>query len=239
MSITFENQEAQFVEAAASLGIAIDGLAASKFARLATLLEEGNRRLNLTRVAPEDVMTLHFLDSLAAAAVWRPQPEDRLIDVGTGPGFPGLALAIAFPNLEVTLLDGTRKKLDFIDQVISELSIHNARTLHGRAEVIGRMPKHRGAYDTATARAVAKLPELTGWMLPLVRPGGIAIAYKSRDVEAEVAEARRIVARLGGEFERVAQVQLPTTEIVRTMVVIRKAVSPVRSAVHQKGKPRQ
>ncbi|MCW3095029.1 MAG: rRNA m(7)G-527 methyltransferase [Chthonomonadaceae bacterium] len=203
-------------------GLTLDGATVDRFARFADMLEEGNRRLNLTRVPPSEYDTLHFLDSLALAAVLPPKPGMSLLDVGTGAGFPGLPLALVFPELRVTLMDGTRKRLDFLDEVIVALGLNNVRTLHGRAEEVARLPAHRQRYDLVTARAVAKMPQLAQWLLPLVRPGGLAVAYKSRETDPEVAEADRVLKQLGGECEQVVEVALPGTEIVRRLVLIRR-----------------
>jgi 16S rRNA (guanine527-N7)-methyltransferase len=207
---------------AAVWGLTLENVTLERFARFADLLEEGNQRLNLTRVPPAEYDTLHFLDSLALAAVVSPTPGQSLLDVGTGAGFPGLPLALAYPHLRVTLMDGTRKRLDFLDDAIATLGLTNVRTLHGRAEEIGRLPAHRQHYDLVTARAVAKMPQLAQWLVPLVKPGGWAVAYKSRDTDAEMAEAGRVLKPLGAECERVIEVDLPGTEIVRRLVMLRR-----------------
>ena len=212
----------QLGEGAAALGIPLDESAIARFVRFAHLLHEANQRQNLTRIRPEDVATLHFLDSLALAAVHRPAPDARLLDVGTGAGFPGVPLALAYPSLHVTLLDGTQKRLAFLAEALAELGVTNAQTLHGRAEDLARDPRHRERYDLVTARAVAPMPELAGWLLPLVRPGGLAIAYKSRDVQTEIEAARPVVGANGGVIEQVAEVPLPFTDIVRKLVMLRK-----------------
>jgi len=207
------------------LGIALDPAVTAKFVRFAELLEEGNRHLNLTRVPPEEVATLHFLDSLLLVAVFKPDSGARLLDVGTGAGFPGMPLALVFPEIDVTLMDSTRKRLGFLDGVLADLGISNARTLHARAEELARDPRHRERYDYVVARAVAPMSTLAGWLLPFVRPGGVAVAYKSRDILAEVDAARTTIGNLGATVEKIQEVPLPGTDIVRNMIVLRKSRS--------------
>jgi 16S rRNA (guanine527-N7)-methyltransferase len=219
----------QLKTGAAVWGLDLDPSTLERFSRFAQLLDEGNRRLNLTRVAPEDSVTLHFLDSLSLAAILKPTPGTHLIDVGTGAGFPGVPLALAFPEIQVTLLDSTTKRLVFLDETLRELHLTHVRTFHGRAEDLARTVDQREKYGLATARAVAKMPTLAGWLLPLIRPGGRAIAYKSRHSEEEIARARPLIAELGGSIEQIADVILPESDILRKLVVLRKdRATPLR-----------
>ena len=230
-------QAARFSEAdlrllftgSAELGVALNAAQVARFMRFAVLLEEGNRRLNLTRIRPEDVVTLHFLDSLALAALHQPAPGARVLDVGTGAGFPGVPLALAFPNTDVTLMDSTNKRLAFLDHALADLKMTNARTLHARAEELARDPRHRERYDLVVARAVAPLSTLAGWLLPFARPGGLVIAYKSQSAQEEIENARPVIAELGGALEQAADIALPGSDIVRKMVALRKTRStPVK-----------
>ena len=207
---------------AEALGVRLNEQQIGQFAQYATLLEEWNTRMNLTRVAPKDVVPLHFLDSLTVSAAAEASLAGRLLDVGTGAGFPGVPLKIAHTELSVTLLDSTRKKLDFLDSVISALGLQGIKTVHSRAEETGRDNRHRQKYDVVTARAVARLNVLSEWLLPLVKPGGIAVAMKSATSDEEITEAENAVKILGGEVEKVCSVVIPGTDIERKIVVIRK-----------------
>lgn len=210
------------------LGIPLDDTALARFSRFAEMLVEANRHFNLTRIAPEDVVALHFLDSLTIG-IAPPAAGARLIDVGTGAGFPGMPIALAYPDVRVVLLDATRKRLAFLDTVIADLSLSNVRTIHGRAEDIARMPGMGRSFDMATARAVAKLPELAGWLAPFLKDDGVGVAYKSRDVDSELADAQSALLRHGVQVDRVEEVAIPARDILRKLVMIRRRERDARA----------
>ncbi len=192
------------------------------FDRYADLIVEWNAtRLNLTRLtSPSEIAVKHFLDSLAPLAVLTPPHEAAVIDVGTGAGLPGLAWKIARPDLRVTLLDSTAKKLAFCRAVADDLGMTNVQTVHARAEDAGRRPELSGAFDVAVARAVAPLERLLPWMTPFLRPGGLLVALKGANVEEELPAARPVARRLGLILAPPVSLGLPETDepILRQIV---------------------
>ena len=208
----------------AACGLPCDGALAGRLAVYGEMLLDWNTRMDLTAVTEEDGIILrHFADSLSALAVPGLVPAaGRLIDVGTGAGFPGMVLALACPQLQVTLLDALQKRLNFLDEVIDENRFENIRTLHGRAEDIGRSKIHREQYDLCVSRAVANLSSLCEYCLPLVKTGGCFISFKTMNAGKEIKNAQKAVRILGGEIEKIHEFVLPGTDLGRTLVVIRK-----------------
>ena len=225
-------------EAASLLGLRLSAAQIRQFHQLSELLLDWNQRMNLTAIQdPAAIAIKHYLDSLTVAKVIPRFDGLRLIDVGAGAGFPGLALAIVFPRLRVTLLDATAKKLRFIDQAGQALRLENIGALHIRAEDAGRHPGHRGAYDLVTARAVAKMPILMEYMLPLAKIGGQVIAMQGSRAYEETNRAAKAIDRLGGEVSAIEEIRLPTLDQPRYLVVIDKVKRTPTRYPRQAGVP--
>lgn len=203
----------RLIDTAAACGIPLTGEQAERFDLYAALLVEWNGKMNLTAITdPREMEIKHFVDSLTALDSLPPPREEgegpRLIDVGTGAGFPGVALKIMRPDLRLTLLDSLNKRLTFLKELCTALRI-KAEFLHGRAEEVGRRKGRRETYDVATARAVASLPVLCEYCLPLVKTGGQFLAMKGPDGDREAREAASAISQLGGELAAVDQRTLP------------------------------
>ena len=208
------------------------------------MLTETNKYMNLTAITEyDDVITKHFADSLQlvrcadlSEEVSRETPMS-LIDVGTGAGFPGMVLKIAFPHLNVTLLDSLDKRVKFLDSVISRLGLNDIEAVHYRAEDAARKAMYRDSFDLAVSRAVASLPTLTEYCMPFVKPGGYFIAYKSGNIEEELSSAGKAVAALSGKVEELLSYSLPETDISRSLVKIKKLAPTDNKYPRRAGKP--
>lgn len=195
-----------------------------KLGRYFELILEWNERMNLTNItAPHEAAVKHMADSLYPLALGLVPQEGRLIDVGTGAGLPGLPLAIAAPKLNCVLFDSLNKRMEFLRHCVHALALDNVTVIHARAEELGHSPEHRGRYDTAVSRAVARMSVLSEYMLPLVKLHGRAIAYKGPAAQQELAEAQRAITVLGGAEARVLPVNFSTMELEHRLVVIDKA----------------
>lgn len=215
-------------EYAAPFGVELTDTACEKLDVYARLLVEWNEKMNLTAItAPDDIVLKHFADSLTALPLLPQKTGISLIDVGTGAGFPGVVLAIARPDLKLTLLDSLNKRLTFLQAVCEAVGI-NAATVHARAEEGGQNPALRERFDVATARAVAALPTLSEYCLPFVKVGGRFIAMKGPESEGEAAAAAKGIALLGGNSPVVHRLILPAQpkagveQLERRLFVIEK-----------------
>ncbi len=175
-----------------------------RFTQFAACLRDENQKYNLTRITEKaDVYTRHFADSLEGLQLMRTPGPARLLDLGSGPGLPGLALAIARPQWQVTSVEATGKKAAFQQQVVDLLGLTNVRILPVRAETLAHAPGHRNQYDVVTARAVSHLQILAELALPFVKPGGRLIAYKGPDIDTELAQSRHAVKTLNSRLHTV------------------------------------
>jgi len=189
-------------------------------------LVDWNTRFNLTAIRdPHEIHIKHFLDSLTCWMALRESPGDRLIDVGTGAGFPGIPIKIVYPKMQLTLVESVGKKADFCRHVVNILDLHGVEVVQERAEVLGQNPSYREQYDWAVARAVAILPVLAEYLLPLVRVGGSMLAMKGESGPVEAHSAERALRVLGGHLRQLMPVTLPGVAEERYLVMIDKVAA--------------
>lgn len=214
----------QFQKDLDSLNIRLNQEQMEQFFQYYEMLMEWNQRMNLTAITEfDDVMKKHFVDSLSLTKAFDVNKKKlSVIDVGTGAGFPGLALKIAYPEWKITLLDSLQKRIQFLDAVITRLALKNVETVHGRAEDYAKPEKLREKYDLCVSRAVANLSTLSEYCLPFVKVGGCFISYKSGNADQETEDARKAIDLLGGKICNKVEFLLPDSDIGRTLLVIRK-----------------
>jgi 16S rRNA (guanine527-N7)-methyltransferase len=225
----------RLIAGARTLGLRLTDNQVAAFQLYYEELVAWNQKFNLTAItAFEQVQIRHFLDSLsillaAPARATLDRTEPRIIDVGTGAGFPGIPLKLVCPGLQLTLLEATGKKVGFLQHLVARLGLQKVTPLHGRAEELGHDPAHREAYDLALARAVAEMATVAEYTLPFCKVGGWVIAQKGEAGSAEAWTANHAIQLLGGELSRVLPVELPGLPEDRSLVVLKK-VAPTPAA---------
>ncbi len=220
-----------------TLGLHLNESQVRAFDRYARELQAWNRRVNLTAITnPQQIVVKHFLDSLTCLRAMA-RREGRLVDVGTGAGFPGLPLKVVCPRLRVTLVEATGKKVEFCRYIVDLLGLEGVEVVHGRAEAVAHDPAHRQAYDWAVARAVAVMPVLAEYLLPFVRLGGQAIAMKGETGPAEAAEAEAALRVLGGRVRQLIPIELPLVPETRYLVVVDKVAATPETYPRRPGVP--
>ena len=210
-----------------------------KFEKYKELILEYNKHTNLTRITEDDEFNVkHFLDSLSLFKTDLFVKDKKIIDIGTGAGFPGLPLKLYNEDLNITLLDSLRKRIDFLNGVIEELGLKKIRAIHARAEEIARDPKHRESYDIAVSRAVANLSTLTEYAMAFVKVGGYFISQKGPEYKEELKSAKRAIELMGGEVKDIIHTPLPN-DIDHYILVIKKVKATDKKYPRGGGKPRK
>lgn len=228
----------QFKKDLNSFGLALSEKQIEQFCNYYEMLVEWNEFMNLTAITDyEEVMKKHFIDSISLIKAYDVNKSVSVIDVGTGAGFPGLALKIAYPNMKVTLLDSLNKRIQFLNEVITKLKLDGVETVHGRAEDFAKPEKFREKYDLCVSRAVANLSTLSEYCLPFVKLGGQFISYKSEKIAEEMVDAQNAIKILGGRVLKQVEFKLPDSDIYRNLFVIEKVKETPKKFPRKAGLP--
>lgn len=208
------------------LGISLESLQVEQFKAYCSLLILWNERMNLTAIVdPKEIAIKHFIDSVALLKIHPIDTGARVIDVGTGAGFPGIPLKIVRPDIHLVLLDSLQKRTQFLQTVIDQLSLSNVLVMHGRAEEKGQIAEYRESFDIVLSRAVAPLHILSELCLPFVRVGGYFLSMKGPEVQEEIAQAQVAITSLGGMDDQTSTFLLPISKDPRSLISIKK-ISP-------------
>ncbi len=220
------------------LNLELSGQQLRAFSLYGRELVAWNARFNLTAITePEEIEIKHFLDSLSCLKAAELRPPAHIVDVGSGAGFPGLPLKIAFPQFRLTLVESVGKKVEFCRHIVETLGLEGVEIIHARAEALGRDAAHRGHYDWAVARAVAAAPVVLEYLLPLLRLQGRALLQKGATGPAEIHSARHALAVLGGEVRRMIPVELPRVAEPRYLIIVEKTAATPEKYPRRPGIP--
>lgn len=211
------------IEGGKAFGIDLTADQVQQFSQYLDLLLEWNQKINLTAIIEEEeIIIKHFLDSISCIIVPAIKKNSKIIDIGTGAGFPGIPIKICYPDIFLTLLDSLQKRIQFLEAVGERLGFRNVSFEHGRAEDFGQNEEFREQYDIAVARAVAPLNILCEYCLPFIKVGGSFVCQKGRNIDEEIRNAEKAIQILGGKLTEIKPVSLPFSDIVHHLIVIQK-----------------
>lgn len=220
------------------LGIQLTDVQKEQFDRYYELLIEWNKVMNLTGITDYDEVNLkHFTDSLTIVRINEMNDVSTLIDIGTGAGFPGLPIKIAFPHIKVVLLDSLKKRIKFLDKVIEVLNLDDVVTLHGRAEDYAKKVEYREQFDMCVSRAVANLSTLSEYCMPFIKKGGYFVSYKSAESDEEISKSENAIDLLGGKIDKIEKFILPGSDMGRALVKINKVKNTPKKYPRKAGVP--
>ncbi len=209
-----------------------------KFILYRDLLKQWNQKINITSIEDdEEIYLKHFIDSILLLNKDNINENKKIIDVGTGGGFPGLPLKIMNNNYKITLLDSLRKRIDFLQEVTDALNLSDVKLIHGRAEDFGQNKEYREIYDICVSRAVAPLNVLSEYCIPFVKVGGYFAAYKSNIISQEITNSDNAIKKLGGKLKEIKEICIPGTDIIRKIVIIEKVEPTNKRYPRKAGKP--
>ena len=225
------------IKTLSSWNFEIDDNKISQLDKYYEMLIEKNKVMNLTAITEfDEVLVKHFADSLSICTII-PDDVKSVCDLGTGAGFPGIPMAIAYPDLQFSLIDSLNKRIKFLQEVVDALGLTNVTLVHGRAEEAGRNKLYREQYDLVVSRAVANISTLSEYCLPLVKVGGYFISFKSGDIEDEIKQSGKAISKLGGKLQKPVLFNLPDTNISRSFLVINKEKSTPKAYPRKAGTP--
>jgi len=230
----------EFKEKADTIEVQLNNEQLESFSKFMGFMIKWNDRVRLTSITEEtEVIDKHFIDSLTALKANVIKDNDKILDLGTGGGFPGIPLKFINPTIDLTMLDSRLKKIEYLKEVIDAFALENTIAIHGRAEDYGQLPNYREQFDIVVSRAVANLTVLSEYCLPFVKKEGYFIAMKGTKSDEELNEAKKAIKILGGSIQEVLEFKLPDTDYDRSIILIKKVNSTPKKYPRNPGKPKK